>query len=82
MTVTRSPPCTEGDLLSLREVLVDSSVQDHLSDFLERNLLERPDLSRVEDVEFKIVLLGFGDDLQFAGQQCTPVKRESQYEPG
>ena len=47
----------EGDLLRLREVLVDGAVEDHLADRLERYKLLGPDLRRVEDVELEVVFV-------------------------
>lgn len=53
----------EGDLFGLGEVLVDIPVELELSDVSDGDQLFRPHLGSIKDVELKVVLLGFGNDL-------------------
>ena len=54
---------TEGDLFGLGEELVDVAVQFELADHTQGHLLFRPDLSGIEDVELKLILVLLGDGL-------------------
>lgn len=53
----------ESNLLSLREELISGSIQNHLSNNLDRHEIFWPDLGGVENVEIEIMLFGFRDDL-------------------
>ena len=53
----------ERDLLRLWEVLVDSTVEYHLADDLDRDELLGPNLRSVQDIEVKVMLAGLGDNL-------------------
>lgn len=55
--------CTESNLLSLGEVLINVSVELHLSNVSYWENLFWPDLSGVENVKVKVVLSGFRADL-------------------
>lgn len=53
----------EGDLLGLREELVDVAVQFQFADHAQRHELLGPDLRRVENVKFEVILFLLRDDL-------------------
>ena len=53
----------ERDLLRLREILVDSPIQNHLANLDEGHLFFRPYLRRVQNVKVKLILILLRDDL-------------------
>lgn len=54
---------TERNLLSLREIFIDSTIEDHFSDYLHGDELLGPYLRGVQDVEVEVVLPCLCDDL-------------------
>ena len=55
--------CAEGNLLGLGEELVDTPVQAELADREKGDLVNRPDLGGIEDIEVEVVLVLLSDDL-------------------
>lgn len=55
--------CTERDLLCLGEVLIDSLIEYHLSDRLERHQLLWPNFRRIKNVKLELVLICLWNDL-------------------
>lgn len=58
---------TKGNLLDFWEEFIDSTIENKLSDRLERNSVFRPNLGRVENVEVEVMLVPFFNGLNGEG---------------
>lgn len=55
--------CAKSNLLSLCKVFIDSPIQDHFANLLDRDELFWPNLRRIQDVEVEIMLILLRDHL-------------------